>query len=122
MSHTRDLRTGHVTFTSQRRVPHNSGICRFEYVPDGGPAPALPGSLEFFLVERYILFASPREGTLYSGHVHHVPYKVSPARVDFEINDLFERSGLPSPATPPVHVLMSRGVDVEVFPLRPLTS
>ncbi len=35
-----------------------------------------PGTLEFFLIERYLLY-SARQGTLYKGQVFHAPYQVN---------------------------------------------
>jgi uncharacterized protein YqjF (DUF2071 family) len=47
-----------------------------------GPAqPAAPGTLEHFLVERYILYAQDDERQLYRARVHHQPYPVQRAEV-----------------------------------------
>ena len=74
-----------------------------------------PGSLEFFLVERYLLYAA-RGDRLWSGRVHHTPYGLRAATVESLHEDLVDAAGLtPGPF---VHALFSEGVDVEVFPLR----
>ena len=92
--------------------------CHFrwsEFAGAGG-ARAEPGSLDFFLVERYTLFTADREGHLWSGRVRHAPYVVavpeeaecSPAparRAGFELEG------------PPASVLVAAPVDVEIFPL-----
>src|SRR5262249_30826307 len=43
--------------------------------------PAAPGTLEFFLVERYLLYAV-RRGVLSTGRVSHVPYQIH--RAEFQ--------------------------------------
>jgi uncharacterized protein YqjF (DUF2071 family) len=90
---------------------------RARYRP-GAPLPASePGSLQFFLLERYILFAE-RNGRLFTGRVHHRPYPAYGAEV-LEIDDgLVAAAGLPRPVGPPPLVHYSPGVDVEVFALR----
>ncbi len=73
-------------------------------------------SLEFFLVERYILFTSKGQN-LASGRVHHAPYPLCTPEVLKWDDRLFEIDGLPRPHRPPDHILFSPGVDVDVFSL-----
>jgi uncharacterized protein YqjF (DUF2071 family) len=80
---------------------------------------ALPGTLEYFLIERYILYASPAPGRLLAGRVHHRPYPIREARVDEMEETLLAAAGL-SPPGRPCHAAFSDGVDVEIFPLRPV--
>src|SRR5258706_12196261 len=48
---------------------------RFRYAPmEGIVTPATPGTLEFFLMERYVLYATDAKRTLYRARVHHQPY------------------------------------------------
>ena len=104
-----------VIYASQRRGdPH---VSRFEYAPAGEPTAAEPGSLAFFLAERYRLFARRRDGTLRSGQVHHAPYPLAPATVDAYDTRVLELAGFAAPGRPPDHVHTSRGVSVEVFAL-----
>ncbi|HEX3449707.1 MAG TPA: DUF2071 domain-containing protein [Isosphaeraceae bacterium] len=83
--------------------------------PDSPIQPAQPGSLEHFLVERYILF-TVRKSRLYQGRVHHTPYPLQPARVLSLDETLLAANGIDRPDTPPL-AHFARGVDVEVFPL-----
>lgn len=78
-------------------------------------ATAAPGSLEFFLVERYLLYAY-RNGKFFTGLVHHSPYTLRKAKVGRCSESLVHSNGLS--AAPYVHQMASDGVDVEVFPLR----
>jgi uncharacterized protein len=84
----------------------------------GAPmGPSEPGTVEHFLLERYLLFTK-RRGKILCGHVHHVSYPTYHAEVlDLE-ESLFEAAGLTAPARPPEFVHWSPGVDVDVFPLR----
>lgn len=79
---------------------------------------AQPGTFEFFLAERYILFAYRKNGQLYSGQVIHTPYPLHEAHVDEFDTTLIELAGFPTPIGQPNHVLFSPGVDVDVFPIQ----
>lgn len=77
---------------------------------------AAPGTLEHFLVERYILFADAGHGALKIGRVHHHPYLIQRAEVLELSESMVQAAGLPPPEGAP-HVLYSPGVDVDVFKL-----
>jgi len=84
----------------------------------GNPMPKPePGSMEFFLIERYLLYAEKR-GRLYKGLVHHKPYELRDATILSCDESLLQANGLP--ALPWEHVCFSPGVDVEVFALKPI--
>ena len=90
--------------------------CRFTWTPGVTAASAAPGALEFFLVERYLLFAADPAGRLYSGRVHHAPYRVSVPKVsEFSVEPArlagFRLDGEPA------SVLAALPVDVALFPL-----
>jgi len=91
---------------------------RFLYA-GGDPLPRPePGSLEFFLVERYFLFAwKERSKTLAAGQVHHEPYPVRSARCETFSTTALSQAGFPVGERPPDHALFSPGVEVDVFPL-----
>jgi uncharacterized protein YqjF (DUF2071 family) len=75
-----------------------------------------PASLEFFLVERYLLY-SQRDGSIYSGRVSHAPYPLYSASVRSCRQTVVKSNGLDCADWE--HVCFSEGVDVEVFSLRP---
>jgi hypothetical protein len=85
------------------------------------PGRAIPGTFEHFLIERYILYASPAPGRLLAGRVHHSPYPIREARLDSLDETLLAATGL-SPTGAPCHTAFSDGVDVDIFPLRPVRS
>jgi len=97
---------------------------------DGGETPegvdpeghARPGSLEHFLIERYVLFTRDPTGdspTVYSGQVHHTPYPLCGAEVLRCTESLILASGIEVDG-PPEHALYSEGVEVEIFGLNPV--
>jgi uncharacterized protein YqjF (DUF2071 family) len=89
----------------------------FHYAP-GAPLPEpAPESLEFFLVERYRLF-SMAPGGLRIGAVAHQPYPLTASTLTAWDEGLLPLGGFSPTGRPPDHVVMSAGVDVEVFPLQ----
>ncbi len=77
--------------------------------------PAEPGTLEFWLAERYLLY-SLRRGFLSSGQVHHSPYPLAATTAELATNTMFGPLGINVDSEPLVHY--SPGVDVEVFRLQ----
>jgi uncharacterized protein YqjF (DUF2071 family) len=84
----------------------------------GSPAPSPVGTLDHFLLERYLLYTL-RRGRLYSGQVHHTPYPAQGAEVFGVSETLLAAAGLERPGGAPPLAHFSPGVDVEVFALRP---
>jgi uncharacterized protein YqjF (DUF2071 family) len=110
-----------IRYQTRRAQAASSHMSRFEYAPVAPAQLAEPGSLDFFLVERYVLFAS-RGDRLAKGRVHHVPYPVQPAEASQWDAGLLALAGLPAPEHEPDHVAFSSGVDVRVYPLEWLRS
>ena len=79
-------------------------------------APSQPGTLEFFFLERYLLFVE-RHGKAYVGQVYHTPYPARRAEVLQVSDGLLSAAGLDSCDGPPAFAHYSPGVDVEVFDL-----
>jgi uncharacterized protein len=86
-------------------------------MPVGPIQPATPGSLEHFLVERYLLFTF-RQSRLYQGRVHHTPYPLQSAKLLALDETLLAAAGIERPDTSPL-AHFSRGVNVEIFRLHP---
>lgn len=105
----------------QFRRQHSALDVRFRYRGVGETVSAEPGSLNFFLAERYILFAY-KGGQLYSGQVHHTPYQLSSAELTHHDTHLFTLDGFPAPNRPPDSALYSPGVDVDVYSLKPVPT
>jgi uncharacterized protein len=86
---------------------------RFEATPGEMLGPSAPGTLEFFLLERYVLFTSSR-GQIMRGQVHHRAYPAQRATVRHIEESLLVANELPPPKGELVAHYAS-GVDVEVF-------
>ena len=74
------------------------------------------GSFEFFVVERYRLFAS-RGSKLLTGRVHHSPYQLRKVAVTDADPELFAMDGFKTPTGAPAHALYSERVDVSIYPM-----
>jgi uncharacterized protein YqjF (DUF2071 family) len=96
-----------------RRHGHPTTL-EYRYRSAGKGREAVPGSLDFFLVERYRLFAF-RRGRLLTGRVYHPPYQIVPATLEAWNEDLFGLDGFTPPGRRPDHQTYSPGVDVSVF-------
>jgi uncharacterized protein YqjF (DUF2071 family) len=60
---------------------------------------AQPGSLDYFLAERYCLYTLWK-GRTYRGDIHHVPWPLQDASVKIEENTVAEAAGIQVPAAP----------------------
>ena len=103
-------------FSSQRKG--DAVTSRFVYELEEPVTEAQPGTLEFFLIERYLLFSKAPWG-LMSARVHHQPYPVCGVKLDAWSTHLLQVHGLPEPKRAPDHVAGSPGVDVSVHMLQP---
>ena len=83
--------------------------------PGRSGRPASPGSLEHFLVERYLLYTTSR-GRLLRGRVHHAPYPLQAAECPELEESLLRAAGIARPSGPPL-LHYAEGVDVLVFAL-----
>lgn len=72
---------------------------RVTYRPTGPAAHADEGSLEYWLMERYCLYAE-HQGELFRGDVQHRPWALRPAEVDIELNTIFDWLNLDLPGEP----------------------
>ncbi len=88
--------------------------CHVRWSPEGAPRRAAYRSLEFFLVERYVLYGAGEDGGLHRGQVHHEAYPVQDARLEHLEESLLAAAGIPCPASPPL-VHASPGVDVKIY-------
>ena len=87
------------------------------YQPIEGPVTAAaPGTIEHFLVERYILYAEDQDRVLHRARVHHAPYPLQKAEVHELDEALIWAAGIRRPE-PPVFRHYARQVDVKVYPI-----
>jgi len=104
-----------VDYRLRRRVGRRPG-CRVRYDVGAYQGPARPGSLEHFLVERYVLHVQ-RGSRLWSVRVRHQPYPLHDVRLTILDEQLVAAAGLlPRGDVPLVH--FASGVDVAIGPPR----
>lgn len=81
----------------------------------GGPlGTSEPGSLEFFLTERYRLYAA-RAGRLYTARIFHRPWTLRSAELGGLDSSMIESHGLPTPTAEPL-LHYSEELRVEIWP------
>jgi len=78
-------------------------------------AQSRPGTIEYFLTERYCLFSLDSMGRLHQANIHHTPWPLEQAEADIEQNDLPAHVSLTLPATKPL-LHYSRHLAVYVWP------
>jgi uncharacterized protein YqjF (DUF2071 family) len=106
-----------IEYFSQRKNDL-SGEARFKYPRPVSLQPAVFGSLEWFLIERYTLFSTDPKGNIYSGRVHHDPYEIEPMAFGEYSTLPFFLNGFPEPEAPPNSQISAKPVDVTVYPLK----
>jgi uncharacterized protein YqjF (DUF2071 family) len=94
-------RTGRRMRYRSRRVDRRgrSSDLLAEYEPTGAARNADPGTLEYFLAERYCLYT--KSGGLLRTEIHHPPWPLQPAEASFARNSMAP-AGLTLPDEPPL--------------------
>jgi uncharacterized protein YqjF (DUF2071 family) len=82
------------------------------YAPTGPVFHAAPGSLEWFLCERYCLYTTDRRGQLYRAEIHHAPWPLQPAEAEIALTSI---APLELRGAPLCH--FARRQDVVIWPL-----
>jgi uncharacterized protein len=72
------------------------------YGPTGAVFEATPGTLEYFLTERYCLYAVGRSGAVYRAEIAHRPWSLQPAEAEFPVNTMTWWLGLELPVEAPL--------------------
>jgi uncharacterized protein len=89
-----------------------------EYQPSSEPLQAEPGSLEYFLTERYCLYTIDEAGRPLRADIQHPPWPLQNASATIRANTMTRPWRIELPAEPPV--LHYSGVQrVVIWPLRP---
>jgi len=78
-----------ISYSSAR----DKAIWRGTYAPTSAVRRAQPGSLDYFLVERYCLYTVWKEKT-YRGEIHHVPWPLQAASAQIKENSVAEAAGI----------------------------
>ena len=114
-AHMRVARDGEEITYSSRRLRRPAEF-RGRYQPAGPIRQRTKGSLEYFLTERYCLFTL-RDGRIYRGDIHHVPWPLQDAEATFDVNTMADAAGIALPRTKPL-LHFAKKLDVLIWPLR----
>jgi uncharacterized protein YqjF (DUF2071 family) len=89
---------------SSAREPSSGPAARFEgsYRAIDAPAPPTPGSLEYFLTERYCLYALDRRARPYRLQIHHPPWPLQTAQAKVTVNTMVDPLHLSLPTDAPL--------------------
>lgn len=94
-------RTGSAIAYESRRRGANA-VFAATYQPTGPVFEPVPGSLEYFLTERYCLYNLDRRGLPYSLEIHHPPWPLQVADAAIRRNSMADAAGVALPATAPL--------------------
>ncbi|MES2921044.1 MAG: DUF2071 domain-containing protein [Verrucomicrobiota bacterium] len=114
----RSVRTGNRIEYHSRRKAIGALDAEFVYEMPTATRAAEPNSLEWFLVERYLLFSANAAGGIFTGRVHHAPYQIAPAICERLSTEPLRLNGFPMPTEVPPSVLTAAPVEVKIFRLR----
>jgi uncharacterized protein YqjF (DUF2071 family) len=73
-----------------------------DYHPVSPVFQSQPGTLEYWLTERYQLYSSDRAGHIYRGDVEHIQWPLQKAEAEIRQNTMASASGVTLPDTPPL--------------------
>jgi uncharacterized protein YqjF (DUF2071 family) len=107
-----------IYFHSRRKCP-TTPLAEFEAAWTLGESLPLArsDSLEFFLVERYWLYAE-HGGQVYRARIYHAPWPLRQATLLSLNSTMMEAHGLSSPVGPPMLQAQAEPLRVEVWPLK----
>jgi uncharacterized protein YqjF (DUF2071 family) len=97
------------------RIREHGRVFSGRYRPDGAVVNAEPGSLEWFLTERYCLYTTDESGRPMRADIHHELWPLQPAEAEIELASI---SPIEVDGPPLVH--FSRRQDVVIWPLEPV--
>jgi uncharacterized protein YqjF (DUF2071 family) len=94
---------GQFAYTSTRQT-RMDGVAEFAatYQPIGYVVTPEPGSLEYFLTERYCLYTVDRAFRARRLEIHHPPWPLQKAEATIAVNTMAEAAGIRLPSTAPV--------------------
>ena len=90
-----------VTYRSARRSAVNAQFLS-SYEPIGSASSAVPGTLEYFLTERYCLYTTSRSGEPRRLEIHHKPWPLQIADAQIAVNTMASAADIALPAVAPL--------------------
>lgn len=91
---------GWVHYRSERK--EGGATFRGRYRPTGAVSEARPGTLDYFLTERYALYTVLRDGGVLGADIHHRPWPLQPAEAEIEENTVAAAHGIELPERDPL--------------------
>ncbi len=95
-------REGGAVHYESRRHDADGAAFTATYRPTGSRFNAAPGSLEYFLTERYCLYNLDHRGAPYRLEIHHPPWPLQSADAEFARNTMAHASGVTLPSVAPL--------------------
>jgi uncharacterized protein YqjF (DUF2071 family) len=87
---------------------------RAVYRPSGEAVPAQPGTLEYWLTERYCFYTLDNDGRVIRCEIDHGAWPLQPAEASIEVNTMTAPFGIELPAAPPL-LHFSRNIDAVMW-------
>jgi uncharacterized protein YqjF (DUF2071 family) len=97
-------RDGNVVQYTSTRTHRGAPDAAFagRYRPSGPVSHAAVDSLEYWLTERYCLYAADRRGRVWRGNIHHARWPLQPAEADIACNTMADQLQLVLPQRAPL--------------------
>ncbi|MBP1961000.1 YqjF family protein [Paenibacillus aceris] len=109
-----------IRYHSVRQDPRaRQGEFLAEYLPTSPTRLAMPGTLEYWLTERYCLYCQDRRGNIYRGEIDHEPWPLQSAEANIIINTLPHSFGINLPEHSPV-LHFAKQLKVKIWALEKL--
>ena len=104
-----------IHYTSHRTDPRGRPAELIgEFHPTGPVYRSEPGNLDYWLTERYCLYALDRRERVYRAEITHQPWPLQPAEASFSKNTTLAAHGIELPDCPPL-LQFSRRLDVRAW-------
>lgn len=94
---------------------------RADYAPAGPIYRATPGTLDYWLTERYCLFTALNPDRVVFGEIHHPPWALQPAEIKLHVNTMTRPAGIELPEQRPL-AHFARLQEVVAWPVVPLRA
>lgn len=114
----RDDGSGQIHYSSRRKAGAEAAELVATYRPSGLPYEARPGTLDYFLTERYCLYNVDHRFRAYRLDIHHPPWTLQQAEATIELNTMTDAAGIPLPAIAPLLHFSKRQDMVAWAPIR----
>ena len=110
-----------VEYRARRNADAQNRLSEFHYKPEPEQIATPPGSLSFFLIERYLLFAwSEKSQSLTSARVYHQPYQAQKVLVGKWGSHFLDLNGFKPSLKDPVHTAFAQPVRVKIYGPEPV--